>query len=158
MTTPKIEAVAWMVGDEAFPSESLAIEEIRQWGPSGSIAKPVYSQQTVDALLAEVERLAERNAELEGFRKHCDLLTHKLITCGVAASHSDASLSTRGAYGGMWDSPQAQDVRALRARAERAEAQAEANRRDAERYRYIAADHSLAWEEELDAAIGGRES
>jgi hypothetical protein len=25
--------------------------------------------------------------------------------------------------------------------------------RDAERYRFIAADHSAAWEEELDAAI-----
>lgn len=64
MTTPKIEAVAWMVGDEAFPSESLAIEEVRQWGPSGSIAKPVYSQQTVDALLAEVERLRAINSGL----------------------------------------------------------------------------------------------
>ena len=29
----------------------------------------------------------------------------------------------------------------------------EATRRDAERYRFIAEDHSAAWEEELDAAI-----
>ncbi len=31
--------------------------------------------------------------------------------------------------------------------------ESEEQRRDAERYRFIAADHSLAWEEELDAAL-----
>src|SRR5690606_16452353 len=34
--------------------------------------------------------------------------------------------------------------------AERAEAEADALRKDAERYRHIAADHGLAWESEID--------
>lgn len=43
------------------------------------------------------------------------LLVHKLITCGVAASHPDANLSKREKdYGGKWDSPQAQEVRKVR--------------------------------------------
>lgn len=37
------EAVAWQVGDEFYTSESLAIEEIQQWGPSGAIAIPLYA-------------------------------------------------------------------------------------------------------------------
>ncbi len=49
------------------------------------------------------------------FRTEVALLTHKIITCGVAASHPDAGLSRRGAYAGAWDSPQAEEVRALRA-------------------------------------------
>jgi hypothetical protein len=62
---------------------------------------------------------AARIAALEGERQ---LLTHKVITCGVAASHSDAGLSTRGEYGTTWNSQQAQEVRALRAKYEAAEA------------------------------------
>ncbi len=37
------EAVAWQVGDDFYTSESLAIEGIQQWGPSGSIAIPLYA-------------------------------------------------------------------------------------------------------------------
>ena len=37
------EAVAWQVGDEFYTSESLAIEGIQQWGPSGAIAIPLYA-------------------------------------------------------------------------------------------------------------------
>ena len=123
MTTPKIEAVAWMVGDEAFPSESLAIEEVRQWGPSGSIAKPVYSQQTVDALLAEVERAKENEfASLA-------LLSRMRFACGDNGKRMQDELESYLA--GLL--------------------------RDAVRYRHISADHSAAWEEELDAAIGGRD-
>lgn len=130
MTTPKIEAVAWMVGDEAFPSESLAIEEIRQWGPSGSIAKPVYSQQTVDALLAEVERLTYRLQVADAYAEQCDA-----------------------------------DTRQLLARAERAEAQAEAMRaligRVVAETDWRTSSNDL-WAElckaaRQDAAIGGRE-
>lgn len=42
------------------------------------------------------------------------ILTHKVITCGVAARHPDKSLSRTGAYAGKWDSTQADDVRKLR--------------------------------------------
>ncbi|KRG39125.1 hypothetical protein ARC78_15010 [Stenotrophomonas pictorum JCM 9942] len=37
------EAAAWQVGDDFYTSESLAIEGIQQWGPSGSIAIPLYA-------------------------------------------------------------------------------------------------------------------
>ena len=47
-------------------------------------------------------------------RRNLDEATHKIITCGVAASHPDPLLSTRDAYGDKWDSPQAQEVRELR--------------------------------------------
>lgn len=44
-----------------------------------------------------------------------NLLTHKVITCGVAASHPDPNLTRQGAYVEKWDSPQADAVRKLRA-------------------------------------------
>lgn len=56
------------------------------------------------ALIAEVERL----------RGEVKLLTHQIITCGVAAGHPDPNLSRTGIYATEWDSPQANEVRALR--------------------------------------------
>lgn len=72
--------------------------------------------------------LARQEIEtLKGDKKalvtECKLLTHKVITCGVAATHPDAALTTTGAYADKWDSPQAQSVRELRARADAAESQ-----------------------------------
>jgi hypothetical protein len=52
--------------------------------------------------------------EVAMLRDALHIETHKVITCGVAASHPDASLSRRMEYSGKWDSPQAQQVRALR--------------------------------------------
>jgi len=46
-------AVAWQVGDEFYPSESLAIEAIQQWGPSGAIAIPLYAAAPVTAAPVE---------------------------------------------------------------------------------------------------------
>lgn len=46
----------WMVGDHVFESESEAIEEIRQWGPSGSIAVPLYAAPPA----AQADTLSER--------------------------------------------------------------------------------------------------
>ncbi len=43
------EVVAWQVDDEFYPSESLAIEAIQQWGPSGAIAIPLYAAAPVTA-------------------------------------------------------------------------------------------------------------
>ena len=63
---------------------------------------------------------AERKAR-EGFSKECALLAHKIITCGVAADHSNADLTKTGAYATKWNSPQAESVRKLRQRAESAE-------------------------------------
>ncbi len=82
--------------------------------------------------------LSEARAEVESLRKALALETHKVITCGVAASHPDAGLSLRGVYGGEWNSPQAEEVRTLRtnhdeARAALSEAQAEVQRLKAEK-------------------------
>jgi hypothetical protein len=68
-------------------------------------------QSALDALRGEVSML----------REALHIETHKVITCGVAASHPDASLSRRMEYAGKWDSPQAQEVRALRDKADAAE-------------------------------------
>lgn len=51
------EAVAWQVGDEFYTSESLAIEGIQQWGPSGAIAIPLYAAP-VAAAPVDAEELA----------------------------------------------------------------------------------------------------
>lgn len=69
-----------------------------------------------DTISTLARQLAEAMTE-------CSLLTHKVITCGVAARHPDPNLSRTGAYAGEWNSQQAEDVRALRDRAEQAEAQ-----------------------------------
>lgn len=60
------------------------------------------------------EEVAELRAEVEAWQKQCDRLTHQVICCGVAASHPDATLTTRGAYAGKWNSAQAEEVRKLR--------------------------------------------
>lgn len=79
------------------------------------------------------QNAAERDravAERDEARRMASLMEHKVITCGVAAHHPDANLTRTGAYADKWDSPQAEDVRNLRAE------------RDAERVRGngIAAD------------------
>lgn len=61
------------------------------------------------------QRIRELEADRDAYAKHAKLVEHKVITCGVAARHPDANLSRTGSYAGKWDSPQAQDVRALRA-------------------------------------------
>ena len=66
----------------------------------------------IEALELEVQALRK---DAEQWRKHCDTLTHQVICCGVAASHPDATLTTRGAYAGKWNSAQAEEVRKLRA-------------------------------------------
>ncbi len=101
------------------------------------------SRYRAESLRVEAERdslaatVAELRAEVERLRAALHIETHKVITCGVAASHPDASLSRRMEYAGKWDSPQAQDVRKLRDRADAAErrvGELEANDR---RYRFL---------------------
>jgi hypothetical protein len=64
------------------------------------------------AMREEIEALRAESAAL---RKQCDTLLHQVLCCGVAASHPDATLTTRGAYAGKWNSAQAESVRKLRA-------------------------------------------
>lgn len=69
------EAVAWQVGDEFYPSESLAIEAIQQWGPSGAIAIPLYAAAPVTAA---------PDMESMGKRKLMQLQDNGFIVNGVA--------------------------------------------------------------------------
>jgi hypothetical protein len=74
--------------------------------PAPQVPAPVHERDA---------EIAELRAEVLAWRKQCDRLTHQVICCGVAASHPDATLTTRGAYAGKWNSGQAEQVRKLRA-------------------------------------------
>ena len=52
--------------------------------------------------------------DIKRLEERLSLETHKVITCGVAASHPDASLAHRSPYNDKWNSPQAESVRKLR--------------------------------------------
>lgn len=72
----------------------------------------------IDAVLASV---AMKDAEIAELRKECkemralsQLGTHRVIACGVAATHPDASLMDRGAYADEWRTRQSDEVRELR--------------------------------------------
>lgn len=92
----------------ADPMTKERIAALREWNRGGA--------DEMDEALDEIERLC---GEAQRLREHSKLLEHKVITCGVAASHPNANLSRTGAYAEKWDSPQAEDVRQLRAEIER---------------------------------------
>lgn len=88
----------------------IASQSLNGWGNTMTLAA------------AELRRLAAVEAERDelrateaAWRKLNDTLLHQVLCCGVAASHPDAALTTRGAYAGRWNSKQAEAVRALRA-------------------------------------------
>lgn len=61
------EPVAWMVGNENYPSEAEAVEAIRQWGPSDAIAKAVYDHPpAVGQEWVVVQRLPTSKMILDG--------------------------------------------------------------------------------------------
>lgn len=66
---------------------------------------PKEAASLIDALEAD------RNA----YKAQANLFKHMVITCGVAATHSDANLTRTGSYAERWNSQQAEQVRALRA-------------------------------------------
>lgn len=68
---------------------------------------------------AEIGRLRKRIVHLKEQRT---LMEHKVIACGVAATHPDAQLAASGVYKTEWNSQQLEEVIALRTRAEAAEA------------------------------------
>ena len=69
-----------------------------------------------DELVALRDSYTQVCADNKALGAELKLTTLKVLTCGVAASHPDPALSSREKdYGGPWDSPQAQAVRALRA-------------------------------------------
>jgi hypothetical protein len=100
-------------------------------------------------------------AAFRGLRAEVSLLTHKVLTCGVAASHPDPALSRTGAYAGKWDSPQAEEVRKLRderdalaRRAEEAEARLQSYAYEVNANRTARADLAAAESRALAAETG----
>lgn len=77
--------------------------------------RPMRTLYDQDVVAHQAEEIAELRAQVSAWRRQCDTLTHQVICCGVAASHPDATLTTRGAYAGKWNSAQAEQVRKLRA-------------------------------------------
>lgn len=67
------------------------------------------------AFAAQRAALSAAEAERDELRAEYKTVTHKVITCGVAATHPNANLTNTGAYKEKWDSPQAESVRSLRA-------------------------------------------
>ena len=74
--------------------------------------KPIadFEFSELHALAVECSELRDARAEL---LERIGLEQHKVITCGVAASHPDPALSAT--YQPEWQSPQAEEVRKLRA-------------------------------------------
>ncbi len=107
-------------GVEGIVTLLYQLGEFKASQPCAACAEFVRLQQELcDLLDADVEgdsiALHSRIvAGLKAWKAEVELTTHKIITCGVAASHPDANLSRTQAYGGKWDSPQAQKVRELR--------------------------------------------
>lgn len=84
--------------------------------PQAAPATEPSAQPVAGAVATEPsEEIQELRAQVEAWRKQCETLTNQVICCGVAARHPDATLTTRGAYAGKWNSPQAEEVRKLRA-------------------------------------------
>ena len=78
------------------------------------------AERTLEAergvVIACVARAEKAEAETEALRAERDLMLHKVIACGVAATRPDLSRRAKD-YGGKWDSPQAESVRKVVERA-----------------------------------------
>lgn len=89
-------------------------------------AEAAATAATVAGPSALSERIRELEAERDMWVRGYKLMEHKVITCGVAAGHSDPNLSRTGIYAGEWNSQQANHVRALRDDRDRLRADIEA--------------------------------
>ena len=99
----------WPVPDTAAFRWAREYEQLN--AGSLSLADYLRAKACVDACAG----MDDPEVAIKALRKELKLTTHKVLTCGVAASHPDAALSSNPKhYGGPWDSPQAQAVRALR--------------------------------------------
>lgn len=107
MTSPKIEAVAWIMRGDRNHTDSAHLDaELDDEAKDG--CEPLYPQATVDSLLGEVESL---NVEVAGLTAQNErLMAYAVVHNGVLRYCSDGM---REAYAEQT------------ARAERAEAQAE---------------------------------
>lgn len=92
------------------------------------------TESHVRDLKAEIERLT---AERDAFAKEAEENKMRVITCGVAAEHSDANLTRTGAYAKKWDSAQAESVRKLRDERDELRRQLAEAEQDARRYQWL---------------------
>lgn len=95
------------LGSEWREVDPRVWDHLRVYMPAQPVAGAVATEPS--------EEIQELRAQVEAWRKQCGTLTNQVICCGVAARHPDATLTTRGAYAGKWNSPQAELVRKLRA-------------------------------------------
>lgn len=89
---------------------------LRLWNEAGEECQKAQRLWHAEAIRAEKAETASGGLRRAGeiLLARAELAEHQLITCGVAATHPDAGLTLTGAYKD-WDSPQAEDVRKLRA-------------------------------------------
>ena len=113
MTAKESKAVAWRYRDRHDAEADV-------WNYLD--LPPLMTYDYVEPLVLQ-SALHDAEAERDAFRKELLLMEHKVITCGVAASHPDKLLTTHGAYKTKWDSTQAQSVRELRDAKDAAEAE-----------------------------------
>lgn len=119
---------------------------------------PLYPQSAIDTLRAEVERL---RAEVVGAWTRANHAEAKVrgwestLVCAGLPERLHPVDSWGPGRDGTVSVPQItpEKLTSILDRLERAEAEAAALGADAERYRFLAADHGVAWEEELDAAM-----
>jgi len=102
--------------------DTLADDQAAAEVESRAAAIAAWNERPVEVTLRAQLEAAEAEAEQQ--REWADRFKHMVITCGVAATHPDPNLTLTGAYKEKWNSQQADSVRALRARAEAAEAEA----------------------------------
>lgn len=113
MTTPNIGALAKL-------APFLHCLEVGMHGEGTSVVRASDGRLVADdstfsaGIAAALNEWAELRATVADLRDALKLMEHKVITCGVAATHPDAALTMRADYM-KWDSPQAEAVRALRA-------------------------------------------
>lgn len=95
-------------------------------------------QDLLNELASQVKALQHEN---DCMMQELDLMTRKIITCAVAADHPDPTLSLRQRdYGGSWNSPQADRVRALRV--------------DRDQIMELARDALKAWDGDHEIRVG----
>lgn len=104
------------------------IEDYADWharhaadhGVQSDLDEPNYSATPeIPAVRAQIKSALDR------LKADLLLAEHKVIACGVAARHPDASLASTGPYANEWDSPQLEEVRKLRADRDRLAAAAQ---------------------------------
>lgn len=118
MTAQNYTAEPWEVITNCPGECCWHIQQVGNDNLMDTINNPEMSQADARRIVACVNACADIEDPanyIASMRKELDLANHRVLTCGVAATHPDANLSRREKdYGGKWDSPQAESVRRVR--------------------------------------------